>query len=126
MKRRDLAGQAGVGHLIAVELWKCAIDLADHRIGGADRIHEESLGTHDNARWQWNPFVPAALTHREATEYVHSHIRSIAHAANDVIQEIRLGAPSQYSSDWYRWTTSSQDHRQPSSNDQIGTCRVHR
>ena len=49
-------------------------------------------------------FVPAAFTHREATEYVDSHIRSIAEAG-DFIQEIRHGAASRYSNDWYRWTS---------------------
>jgi len=73
------------------------------------------------------PVRPDALTHRGATENVRSHIRSIAHEAGDFIQEIRHGAPSQYSGDWYRWTTSYlPGPPKRLNNDQIGSCRVHR
>ncbi|MCU1700414.1 MAG: hypothetical protein JWR34_6477 [Mycobacterium sp.] len=51
-------------------------------------------------------FVPSVLTHREAVEYLYTHIRAIAHDGGDFIHDVRLGAGRRHSQEWDRWTAS--------------------
>ena len=51
-------------------------------------------------------FVPTTLTGDEFTDYVHTHIRGIAHDSGDFIERIAIDTCVAHSPTWWRCSVS--------------------
>lgn len=58
-------------------------------------------------RWKaLEVIVPATLTPKEVSDYIHAQIRINATEAGEFVQQIRLGVGQAESNGWRKWTAS--------------------
>jgi hypothetical protein len=50
--------------------------------------------------------VPATLTPKEVSEYIHAQIRINATEAGEFVQQVRVGVGQPHSNGWRKWTAS--------------------
>lgn len=69
--------------------------------------HSAPDSSHSTQAWRTvEMFVPTGLSDDEFTDYIHAHIREIAHEGGDFIDRIAIGFRVAHSVTWWRCSVS--------------------